>query len=505
MGVYSRLLIVSMGVMCLGLTGCKSEVEFSEAPFPTEDKSEVRPVRTTIFASLPVDLTEFQVEIDRVIPDQLLRINSWLSKAACYERRGRKRCDAARVRGVIVRDGAMKLKPYAGGISAIIPVKADFSAKGQGYSKDVGDSISEHFALYISYKVELNEKWQAKVSLGKISLGKNAVAIKLLGRDVKYKSALERKVSRVIRNVARKLATVLNEQPFRDVAAKSWRRLFNPIQISSTPEIWLRGRPMSVGFGGFGVDGDRLTSRIAIGSLLSTHQHERPVPLMPMPLPPLTGAQAGDGNSHINISLPVKYDEFADGIMEALMRDAVDIGSDENQISVRALGGEIYASKRFLALQLDVESDVAEEWFARSGKLYLTALPWFNAEKGLLTLKHVNMTEPKTNPKFFLDGRFLMRKVPFTKWFKEALSLDLNDRFETVLADTNSMMSLKIDKALWLHGLFKEIGVSSISPRQDHLQLNLKLRGILTLSQSAPAGKDPLGTKLSAALIPTEN
>ena len=504
MGFYNGLSIVSMGMICLGLAGCDSEVEFSEAPFPTEDKSEVRPVRTTIFASIPLDLTEFQVEIDRVIPDQLLRINSWLSKAACYERRGRKRCDAARVRGVIVRDGAMKLKPKAGGISAIIPVKADFSAKGQGYSIDVGDSISRHFALHIGYKVELDEKWQAKVSLGQISLGKNAVTIKLLGRDVKYKSALERKVSRSIRNVARKLAATLNEQPFRDIASKSWRRLFNPIQISSSPEIWLRGRPMSVGFGGFGIDGERLTSRIAINSLLSTHVNERPVPLMPMPLPLLTSAKAGDGNSHINISLPVKYDEFSNRIVKAVVQDAVDIGSDENEISVRALGGEIYASKRFLALQLDVETDVGGKWFAQSGKLYLTALPWFNAEKGLLTLKHVNMTPPKTNPKYFLDGRFLLRKVPFTKWFKEAMSLDLNERFETVLADTNSMMNHKIDKALWLHGHFKEIGVSSISPRQDHLQLNLKLRGVLTLSQSAPAAPAPSRTKLSAALIPTD-
>ena len=482
-GMLPQFLIAAM---CLGLGACSNEVEFTEAPFPAADKSEIRPVRTTVFSGIPLDLTELLIEADRAIPKQIIRLRSTLRGAACYERSGQRRCSSAYVKGNITRDGSLKIVATKHGLSAVIPAKLVAEAKGSGRANAVGDTISERFEILAAFAVTLDENWVAKVRIGNISLLGNPKSIKLLGRDIGYRPPLKRKLIRLTRHLPSQLEKMLNEQNFQDMAVKAWRRLFDPIKISSPEQIWLRAQPMSVSFGGFEHDGQQVYARIAFKTLLGTYYNQRPVPLMPVPLPPLSEKSAGPTSSHLNLSLRVNYDQFESLIDKAFDHNEVSIGNDEAEIHVRAEKSELYASRRFLALKLNVEADVDDEWFDKSGNLYLTALPWFDAEQGMLTLNHVAITEPRPNPEFFRDGDFLFKKSPFVKWFRDAVHLDLNAKFKTLLASANNMVNRKIGKIFWLRGRLEEIGVTSISPREDHLQLNLKLRGALSLILSPP-------------------
>jgi len=499
MGYSDHISGVLMGLLCVGLAGCKSDIEFSEAPFPSADKSEVRPIKSTIYAGIPIDLTEFQVEIDRAVPNRLLRIDKRLRRAACYERKGREICQSAYAVGSVTRDGAMKLIARNDGLLALIPIKADFSAKGSGRAAEASDAIIEHFALRIPFKVTLNESWQAKVSQVRIAIDGNLKSVKLFGREIAFDAVLRRKIKRLLHHLPRKLESLISAQSFQATVRKSWRRLFDPIQISSEPDIWLRGRPVSVSFGGFDGAGERLKIRIAFSTYLNTYFNERPVPLMPMPLPTLITDQQDKTDSQINMNLAISYDEFRRSIEKIMVHDPVNIGTEENEILVRASNPRLYASRRFLALQLFVQVDLGDEWFDREGYLYLTALPWFNAEKGTLTLNHVSITQPRTNPKFFRDGKFLFQSTPYTRWLSQAVHLDINARLEAMLDKANRMINRKIGKSLWLSGKLGEVGVNAISPREDHLQLDLKLRGTLLLSTTPSVNHRNRPTKLSAA------
>ena len=87
----------------------------------------------------------------------------------------------------------------------------------------------------------------------------------------------------------------------------------------------------------------------------------------------------------------------------------------------------------------------------------------------------------------------------FYRLFRDAVYLDLNAKFETLLAGANNMVNRKVGKSFWLKGKLKEIGVASISPRRDHLLLNLKLRGALSLTLSPPKKLAAQQHKLSIA------
>ena len=475
-----------VAAMCLSLTACKNDIEFTEAPFPASDKSENKPVLTTIFSGIPIDLTEMQIEAERAIPRRITRIRSTLRRAACYERKGRRRCRSAYVEGSVARDGAIRIGPGEGGLQAVIPVKLVAQAKGRGPARAVEDTVSEKFEIHAAFNVDLDENWRAKVGIGDISFKGNPSSVKLLGRDIRYSPALKRKLTRLTRYLPRRLEKLLNEQNFQETAATGWRRLFDPIKISSTTNIWLRGRPIAVSFGGFEQDGQQVYARIAYRTSLGTYVDERPVPLMPVRLPSLSEKPEGQASSHINLTLRVKYDQFESMIDKAFDNNKLSIGTDQSEVEVSAEDPEIYASRRFLALKLKVNAHVGDDWFDKSGSLYLTALPSFDPEKGVLTLSHVAFTEPRPNPQFFRDGNFLFQKSPYAKWFKNAVHLDLNGRFERLLAGANTMVNRKIGKTFWLRGRLKEIGVTSISPREDHLLLNLKLRGTLSLTLTPP-------------------
>lgn len=505
MGMLNSLTTAFLVVVCLGLVGCDNETEFSEVPFSAADKTEIRPVRTNVFADHPIDLASVEKKLNDAMATEVLVVQSWLRNAACYERRGRKVCKSARSRTFISRVGAMKLVPAGDGLAAIYPLRAVFSASGSGAAKDVREGVTEHFFVRIALKVGLDKEWQPTVSLGETSIVNAPKKIELLGREVKFKKALNRKLFRVARRLPPILSRKLNGLSFQALAQKSWRRLYDPIQISHAPEIWLRGRPVSLSFGGFGNDGTRLTSRIAIQTLLTTSFGERPVPLMPKPMPALIEGKSVVQKSFVNFNLPVSYDELHPAIEDALHIDGTNIGEKGNEIFVDARKAEIYPSGHYMAVQLNVNADVADEWFDRNGRLYFTASPWFDAKKIALTFDNVAITQPKTNPKFFKDGRFLFNNAPYVKRLSRAINIPLNARFERLMTSANQMMNQKLGNGLWLRGMFNEISVSSISPRDKSLELNLKLRGYLTFRSSPPPAVVPNDTKISSAALSDNN
>ena len=495
------LSVASLALICFGLSACKSEVEFSQAPFSSEDKSEIRPVKTSVFASLPIDMNEFQADLERAFPEKIFTTRTWLRRAACYQRRGRKICKSALSHTKINRAGNIKLEPYKGGVAAILPLKGVFSASGQGRASDIGDAVEEQLNMRIAFDVTLNNTWQAKVMAKEVTIKEGAAPVKLLGQEIRYQNPLVKKIKRLTRNLPTRLQKVLEQQSFQSLAQKSWRRLHDPIQISAEPQIWLRAQPISVSFGGFADEDGHFTTRLAIKALMSTSVHDRPVPLMPSPLPALLSFTPGDQKSHMNFSLPISYDEIAPTVDDAMLTDGITIGNDTDKILVHSSKADIYPSGHFLALQLHVKADVKDEWFARKGKLYLTASPWFNAEKASLTLNNVVFTQPKSNPKFFRDGVFLFQKSPLIERFQKSINLNLNQRFEKLLTRVNGLVNRRVGENIWLTGSFKEIGVSSISPRTKYLQLNLNLRGVLNLSSSKPANVRTLPTQISAASV----
>ena len=501
MGLKRQLSIISMIMACTALASCKSDVEFSQAPFSSEDKAEIRPQKTVVFADLPIDLTDFKSSLDNAFPENILTKKSWLSKAACYERRGRKICKSALSRVKIKRAGDIKLAPYDGGIAAYVPLKAAFTASGQGRAKSVGDAVNEKFSLRITFDVKLNEAWQAQVALREATLANDPVPVKLLGKTINYKKPLENKVKRLVRHLPSRLKSVMEGQAFQELASKSWRRLYDPIQISAEPEIWLRGRPVSVSFGGFATENRKITTRLAINTSMSTSVHDRPVPLMPSPLPALIAPGSGNQKSHINYSISIGYDELSPAIQKAVVTDEINIGDDENEIFISASRAKLYPSGHYLAMELYVETDIKDEWFTQKGTLYITGSPWYNAANASLTLNNLAITQPKTTPKFFRDGTFLFQKSPYTERIGKSVNLALTSRFEKILTHVNGLVNRKVGKNLWLTGRFMEIGVSSISPRNRHLQLNLKLRGVLSLRASAPKTTTTEPAKMSSASL----
>ena len=501
MGLKRQMSIIAMIMTCTALASCKSDVEFSQAPFSSEDKSEIRPLKTVVFADLPIDLTKFKSRLDNTFPEDILTTKSWLSKAACFERRGRKICQSALSRIKIKRAGDIKLAPYDGGIAAYLPLKAAFTASGQGRAKSIGDAVNEKFSLRITFDVSLNKTWEVQVALREATLANDPVPVKLLGKTIKYKKPLEKKIMRLVRHLPSRLRSVMEGEALQDLAAKSWRRLYDPIQISAEPEIWIRGRPISVSFGGFAIDNRRITARLAINTSMSTSVHDRPVPLMPSPLPSLTASGPGDQKSHMNYSIPISYDELSPAIQKAVVTDKINIGDDENEILVHASHEKLYPSGHYLAMELNIETDVEDEWFAQKGTLYITASPWYNAASASLTLNNVAITQPKTNPKFFRDGTFLFQKSPYSRQIEKSINLALASRFEKTLTHVNGLMNRQVGKDLWLTGRFMEIGVSSISPRNRHLQLNLKLRGALSLRTTPPEKTTTEPTEMSAASL----
>ncbi|MGI9405957.1 MAG: DUF4403 family protein [Hyphomicrobiaceae bacterium] len=474
-------------MLCTVLAGCQEPVEFTRKPVEKSQEGGQPSVRAPVFVVARTDSTSLNAEIAARIPDRILRVKRWISKAACVEKNGRKRCASARVTGDITRSGEIQFAGTASGLIIHIPVTYRFDVRGSGVARDVEETATGQFVLKANYTVSLDDTWQANVSYRDKLAAADAKNIRILERTIDLAKPIKRKLRSTLRRLASTLQGALDTTSISSGAVEeAWRHLHYPVQLMKEPALWIRGEPQSITSGGLNVVGDTLEFRVAIDTDIRTYTGKRPVPLIAQNMPGIEQGSTIEPASRLIMPVDLSYAEIASRIKNALEK----AGPIKPETSSKADSFKIQSVRLFpvsgrLALAVSMETQIKDHWQSLSGTTYVLGTPTVEKGTARLGLKLAEFSAPTPSPSMFDNGRFILPEKPLVDAFRKGMEIGLKERFASVLGLANQATQGNFATDSRIRGRFDDLKVHSIETHSDGLRINLDLVGALSIYPGA--------------------
>ena len=374
----------------LFVAGCSHDVSSPAPPridgapdFPLQTSTIVVPisaslddVQTALEAQTPQKLWAIDQHIDACVPAK--RVNLGIARLKVLPKLG------CQIVGQVVR-GRLTLGGRGDRLTITMPVHATIAAQKVGgvVSKTAtGDAVVHAVArLSIvgdwtpSAKVSIDYDWTTPPG------------IEFLGKRIEFASKADARLKPVIAGLEKSLPRELGKLDLHAKLADAWRQSFTSIMLNrEKPPAWMRITPKRLGFGGYRIEGRRLTLLLSADALTETFVGNRPADPAVTPLPPPARAIGSRG---LNFFIPVlaDYAQLEPVVQRALLKRAAKgiVLAGIGPVDVQFGAVTIYATTAgHLAVGVQAKAKAKNHsLLSTKGEVWLTAVP-FNAPNSQL-------------------------------------------------------------------------------------------------------------------------
>lgn len=456
------------------LAGCERPVEITSKPPEGTGSPAAESAPAAIYVSAPVDLGKIEDEFVRLLPVEVAQIARRLPRAACQTSSTKKICLDARVWGRVVRDGQVKMVGSAQGLELKIPLHYELTAQpvGSGPATTVAGALT----VTASYAMTMDDRWQPALKLGQGFTWPDGAKIKVLDGETSIQADVEAVLSQKLSKLPQTVLVGLLPSHLRSEVELAWRYLHYPIALSLDRQIWMRGTPVGLRFGGVAAVAQGYEMRMAIAAKLQTYVGDRPAPLPPSPLLPLgSGSEPGGGG----ILLPAEIS------YQALSADAAKhlppvpaIGNNLTQ-QVRVTDLTFYPSGKRLAVGVHLNLPSNGSWVSGAGVAYYLASPTLKPSSSEIVLSQCEAfgSSAKQNAMqkelpFLIDQRFV-------DGLQGAVAVNIDDKLTGALDLLRQTQSVALGNGLKLWLVPGRARVVKITPGPDGLRLQIEVVGDL--------------------------
>lgn len=385
----------------------------------------------------------------------------------------------------VVRDGPLSVRLEEGLIVIDLPLAFSSAIRWQGNVLGLRPSFTQEPSgalvatafltprldgdgtLHLMPSVSVAWKREPKLEILGQTIGIGAVAARFLEREIAGRSGeIESRLDETLRT--------------RERLDGLWKDLQEPVELSSSPPLWLDVRPERLFVKPLDVAEGRLTVKAGLQCRLAVLSSRSPAVEDPLPgeiagEPPLEGLE-------LHVPLMVDYDVLSALAEEGLKGQIFDLGRGAS-LSVRnpvlsGGGGRLYTA-------LDI---TGRYWFFRlEGKIHLQGRPRWNPGERVLTLEDFDY-DAKTAEGLARVARWLLRGTLREKIAERLvfpLGADL-DRQKERLARTLERTALGGGFVLLTE--LEELAMEDVYAAQEGLVIDAALRG-----KAAIIVEDPLG------------
>ncbi|HEY0598356.1 DUF4403 family protein [Sphingopyxis sp.] len=286
----------------------KTEVEAppratDEAPSPTQ--------KSLIAVPINASTASLKTALERAVPKTLWTINR--RERACVQPQrvkvlGRKvkvtPPIACTIVGQVTR-GPLRLRGEGDEIVVDMPLHATVAARDVGGVLK-GETATGAAMAHARVRIELTPDWRTQ-GKARISYGwTKAPGIDFLGRRITFTDEADAKLKPVVRDVEREVNREIAKIDIRKQAADVWRQSFTALELNhENPPVWMRVTPQRILYGGYRIDGQRMSLDLGLEAITETFVSGRPSDPAPTPLPRLVRAIP---KPHLDVRVPVIAD-----------------------------------------------------------------------------------------------------------------------------------------------------------------------------------------------------
>lgn len=275
------------------LSGCDPAKGGAKAPPHATDTAPI-PSQTSLIA-VPIDasIAPLRAELERAVPKTLWTINQ--RERACVKPQrvkvfGRKikvtPPIACTIVGQVTR-GALRLRGEGNEIVVDVPLNATVAARDVGGVLK-GETATGAAMAHARIRIDLTSDWRMQ-GKARISYGwTKAPGIDFLGKRITFTDQADAKLAPVIAGVEREVNREIGKINVRAQASEIWRQSFTSLELNhENPPVWMRVTPKRILYGGYRLNGQKLSLNLGIEGVTETFVSGRPDDPKPTPLPRL--------------------------------------------------------------------------------------------------------------------------------------------------------------------------------------------------------------------------
>ncbi|WP_448579953.1 DUF4403 family protein [Thermaurantiacus sp.] len=428
-------LLAPLLLALFALAGCGQGI--SNEPPPRATATELLPPRTSRVA-MPVvaDLDLIENELNRLIATRILSVDE-----------KRKRClPKSKVKfgchlvGHVAR-GPIRISGKRDRLRLTMPLRGEIEAR------DVLGFIGTNEAtgrttVIADVQLALGPDWNPVPRVDISYRWEEEPGVRLARWRIRFTDQADKELAKLIADLERAIPQLVAQAHPKEQVESAWRKAHTTIELNrANPEVWMRVTPRGFGYGGYQVEGRKLSLLLEFEAGSETFVGARPPDPSPGPLPPLGKLQGAPG---FRLIIPVVADwavlerelEKALGKVAARGIPIEGVGRVEAQFGKPTLyatdGGRV-------AVGLPIRARTARGLLDTRGQVWLTGAVANEPDTQKLIISDLKITGDIAGA----DGRLLLA-VAQAPAVREAIANELATNFAR---DFEKLLG-KIDRAL---------------------------------------------------------
>ncbi|MCF7936163.1 MAG: DUF4403 family protein [Synergistales bacterium] len=448
------------------------------------DAPEVRPVptlpaRESSMLALPVELPLRELEhyCERQIP-----IGLFSQKDQGLDDDGH-----FSISSIVSRDRSLSLDTKSDALHLNLPLR--FMARIAWKDKILGIPASYHettrgsMVLHIGARPRFTPDWKVQTSPDISYSWQKRPTVKALGTLIQVSGLMEhfldREIDRILPTIDRRLNSTLQ---LHDTIDEQWRRLYEPIPLSTSPDIWLQARPRSLTVWPLQMEQDRVVLPVRLATYLEVVTEKPSADIRPEPLPPMEERGDVADVSVLHLPLQVSYGALERHLMEAMPPQGFSLPNGGrlklDELSCMPSGGQLILRARFHA-------EAPWRLFGTHGTLYLVGTPRFDRAAGELSLTDLEFHANTTNA--LLQGAAWLLKAPIAGQLEQRAVFPLSEDIREARATVDrSLREVAVAPGLQLSGEIDEVRFSDVLVEEAALRIDMHLVGSVRVRYTPP-------------------
>lgn len=471
----------------LALAGCSGEPAAPEQPPRATDPVEMPASPSHIAVDLAVDLAAVERALEARIPRDLWRINQ--QDMACVPSKSVDlavvtiksptiTCD---VSGKATR-GRLRLSGRGRDLIVTMPVSATIAASDVGGVLK-GETATGAAQVAVTLRLDLTPDWQLTARANVDYRWAEEPGIDFLGQRIRFASAADKELRPLIAQIERELTRELARTPIRDAAERGWQAAHAVLELNArNPEVWARLTPEQMRYGGYQVNGRRLTLSLGLDGQVETLVGRKPEPLAPAPLPALARLEGERNTATLNIPVAADYAVLEPVIAKALAKRAARPFMVRDFGSVTARFGKVEAygttgNRIALGVTFAATSDIGLIDEAK-GTIWLSARPVTAPDSREVGFADVTITG--TTGSVGGDLLLALANAPeFSATLADALHQNFDNDFAKLTAKIDTAVARRVDGPIAYTVVIDRISTGAIEAHGEGLFLPVAMQAAI--------------------------
>jgi hypothetical protein len=302
----------------IALAAFCSSVSAAEKPPLAPDAAEPLTTDSRISATVEFGLRALAADIEKDIPRRLASIDERIN---CVHRRVllvrvNANCD---IWGYVERSGPISLYGRGDRIFGAVPIYGALEGQGANrFTARIHGQTEASATVEIEARPELTRDWSLEPHMSESFHWSEPPILHVLGREIPLAKYAEPRIRAQFPHIRARALAAARRLDLHGKAEAAWRQVFEPVELSDNPQVWLQFKPESAAFAGARADAASLWGSLELSGAAETFVGQQPPTATPSALPPLGRAVSAPGQFDVILPLHIGYDTLRDKIREAV-------------------------------------------------------------------------------------------------------------------------------------------------------------------------------------------